>query len=121
MRLVSRANRPHFDTLLLALRSGGYNVTWGPQDARDYGIPQSRIRLYIVGILKTHQSSTFRWPLPLERQLTIAELLDPLSPLDDLNRRPIAPQAARNFDYAQAKHRRGDTRDWMIPQQLSDA
>jgi len=40
----------------------GYEVSWKVLNTKDYGIPQSRKRVFIVGISKKHKRSSFEWP-----------------------------------------------------------
>lgn len=47
--LVSGQRRPYFASLLRSLRSRRYLVSWAVLNAAEYGIPQKRTRLFIVG------------------------------------------------------------------------
>jgi len=42
-----------------------YNVRWKVLNTADYGIPQSRKRVFLVGILKTKEKKPFAWPEPI--------------------------------------------------------
>ena len=42
-----------------------YNVDWKVLNTADYGIPQSRKRVFIVGIRKKYQKKIFEWPRPI--------------------------------------------------------
>jgi DNA (cytosine-5)-methyltransferase 1 len=42
-----------------------YNVRWKVLNTADYGIPQSRKRVFIVGILKKNEKHKFEWPQPI--------------------------------------------------------
>jgi len=42
-----------------------YKIYWKVLNTCDYGIPQSRKRVFIVGIRKTRQKREFKWPLPI--------------------------------------------------------
>jgi DNA (cytosine-5)-methyltransferase 1 len=39
-----------------------YNVSWKIMNTRDYGIPQNRERVYMVGIKKSESKKEFEWP-----------------------------------------------------------
>jgi DNA (cytosine-5)-methyltransferase 1 len=54
------ARKPHFDALTQRLRGLGYNVMAEVLNAADYGVPQRRLRLLIVGI----RGALFRFPAP---------------------------------------------------------
>ena len=45
----NKASRPAFERLRKELSSAGYDFRWGVLNAADYGVPQSRPRLFIVG------------------------------------------------------------------------
>ena len=53
--LLMKSNRPSLERVLRDFRSLGYDVTYSLYHAADYGVPQSRERVFIVG---TAQGST---------------------------------------------------------------
>jgi DNA (cytosine-5)-methyltransferase 1 len=53
----NRASRPAFDRLMREIGDAGYHCTYGVLNAADYGVPQARPRLFVVGVPK-------RRPLP---------------------------------------------------------
>ena len=63
-----KSHKKAFEAMLRTLRqSGCYFVTWRVLNASDFGLPQSRPRLYIVGLLRTELRSDFAgfpWPKP---------------------------------------------------------
>jgi DNA (cytosine-5)-methyltransferase 1 len=50
--LASHNNGNTLNTILVTLRELGYQVSWQLLDASDFGVPQKRKRIYIVGHLK---------------------------------------------------------------------
>lgn len=46
----NRASRPHFDRLMREIDTAGYECRWRVLNAADYGVPQSRPRLIVVGV-----------------------------------------------------------------------
>jgi len=60
--LLDKKFRYIFDEIIFVLEQCGYAVTWRILDTRNYGIPQTRLRLYLVGIKKTVQRVQFTFP-----------------------------------------------------------
>ncbi len=48
----NKASRPAFERLLKEIDNAGYKYTWQVLNAADYGVPQARPRLFIVGCRK---------------------------------------------------------------------
>ena len=61
----------------------------------DFGLPQSRRRLYVVGILHSECERSFTWPLPIP-SAPLSALLDPKDPGADLSRLPEGNVAQAN-------------------------
>ena len=69
--LVGKKFKPEFDNWLKTLDGLGYNNYWKVLNAKDYGVPQNRERVFVVSIRKdvdTH-GYTFPEPFKLERRL----------------------------------------------------
>jgi DNA (cytosine-5)-methyltransferase 1 len=58
--LAAASRRPHLDALLRDLAALGFAVTWSIVNAADYGVPQKRSRLFIVGV----RDGRFAFPPP---------------------------------------------------------
>ncbi|HEX9993664.1 MAG TPA: DNA cytosine methyltransferase [Acidimicrobiales bacterium] len=52
----NKASRPAFERLLREIDDAGYRFSWRVLNAADYGIPQARPRLFIVGAAKGEKS-----------------------------------------------------------------
>ena len=65
--LVGKKHKPNFDKWLEWLESQGYSNYWQILNAKDYGIPQNRERVFCVSILGDHEPYIF----PEKRELTI--------------------------------------------------
>jgi len=58
--LVTGCRRPYFDNVIRSFEALGYSVSWEVVRAVDHGVPQKRIRLFVVGML----NGTFTFPKP---------------------------------------------------------
>jgi len=70
------------DTLrrtLSMLESEGYHTSHAVLNASDFGVPQARKRLYIVGVRDDVVSGEFRFPEPVRKQVSVRDLLLPKS------------------------------------------
>lgn len=74
--LVSKRFRADFDKWLEFLESLGYDNKWQILNAKDYGIPQNRERVFCVSIRGEH--SPFYFPQKQELELKLKDLLDPI-------------------------------------------
>ena len=53
----------------------GYHYKYEVLDARDYGIPQGRRRVFVVGFLNKEHYEKFEFPKPIPLKLTMQDLL----------------------------------------------
>ncbi len=69
--LTSKKFAEQFKIVLESLEQAGYNNYWAVLNAKSYGIPQSRDRVFIVSIRKDVDTGCFRFPegFPLEVKL----------------------------------------------------
>lgn len=68
--LVSKKFTKEFNIVLDSLDKAGYNNYWQVLNAKDYGIPQNRERVFIISIRKDiDKGFTFPEPIPLELRL----------------------------------------------------
>lgn len=58
----NRASRPAFERLLSEIAAAGYRYRWQVLNAADYGVPQARPRLFIIGAAKSEKLPEL--PLP---------------------------------------------------------
>ena len=72
--LVQKKHRKDFDTWLEKLESLGYTNYWQVLNAKDYGIPQNRERVFVVSILGEHKP--YEFPEKHELKLRLRDLLD---------------------------------------------
>lgn len=68
--LTSKRFSKEFTIVLKSLEEIGYNNYWKVLNAKDYGIPQNRERVFIISIRKDiDKGFTFPQPIPLELRL----------------------------------------------------
>lgn len=53
----------------------GYHYKWQILDARNYGIPQGRRRLFVVGFKDENQANKFSFPEPIKLKYTMQDFL----------------------------------------------
>ena len=72
--LVGKKFKPQFDEWLAYLESLGYTSYWKVLNAKDYGVPQNRERVFVVSILGEHKPYEFPKPILLDK--CIADILE---------------------------------------------
>lgn len=65
--LVGKKFKPQFDEWLKYLESLGYTNYWQVLNAKDYGVPQNRERVFVISILGEHEPYEFPKPIPLNK------------------------------------------------------
>lgn len=68
--------KPTFDLFVQELEEYGYNVYWKVLNAKNYGIPQNRERVYCVIIRKDLDNGTFEFPAPIELKSSLSDMLE---------------------------------------------
>ena len=74
--LVGKRFKDYFNSLLEELDSYGYNNYWEVLNAKDYGIPQNRERVFVVSIRKDVDTGDFKFPKPFDNGLRSKDLLE---------------------------------------------
>ena len=74
--LTSKKFQKEFDIVLSSLEQAGYNNYWKVLNAKDYGIPQNRERVFIVSIRKDIDNGMFKFPKPFELKLRLKDMLE---------------------------------------------
>ena len=75
--LVGKKFKPQFDIVLDSLEDAGYNNYWKVLNAKDYGIPQNRERVFIVSIRKDIDNELFEFPKPYSLEKRLKDFLEP--------------------------------------------
>ena len=75
--LTTHESGKTFDYVLSKFKELNYNISYNILKAADYGIPQSRQRLFLIGINKNNSNVTIHFPPPkLELTLKMQDLLE---------------------------------------------
>lgn len=74
--LVSKKFNAQFQIVLESLEQAGYNNYWQVLNAKDYGIPQNRERVFIVSIRKDVDTGNFKFPNGFPLELRLKDLLE---------------------------------------------
>lgn len=74
--LTSKKFKDTFESILMDLECAGYNNYWKVLDAKDYGIPQHRERVFIVSIRKDICGCEYTFPEPEELRIKLKDLLE---------------------------------------------
>ena len=74
--LVGKKFKEQFEIVLSSLEQAGYNNYWKVLNAKDYGIPQNRERVFIVSIRKDIDTGVFEFPEGYELKLRLKDLLE---------------------------------------------
>ena len=72
--LIGKKFKPQFDAWLEYLEGLGYTNYWQVLNAKNYGVPQNRERVFVVSILGEHEPYEFPKPTPLDK--CIADILE---------------------------------------------
>ena len=74
--LVGKKFNAQFQVVLASLEAAGYNNYWQVLNAKDYGIPQNRERVFIVSIRKDIDTGSFTFPEPIPLTLRLKDMLE---------------------------------------------
>lgn len=74
--LTSKKFAVQFGIVLDSLKAAGYNNYFQVLNAKDYGIPQNRERVFIVSIRKDIDNGEFKFPKAFPLELRLKDMLD---------------------------------------------
>lgn len=112
--------------VLAKVEKTGYFIHEKTLDAQEFGVPQRRRRVVIVGERKDHKAPLFEYPQPSESRITVRDTIGslPVPPVDgkehpdvSLHRRDRL--SAKNIARLQAL-KPGQGRDFLPPELLAD-
>lgn len=74
--LTSKKFKDTFDKIISELRRIGYYVHWKVLNSKDFGIPQSRARVWFVCFRDYPDFEEFKWIEPVELKIFIKDILE---------------------------------------------
>lgn len=74
--LLSKKHKHNFDAYIDTMNALGYNSYYQVLNAKDYGIPQNRERVYTVSIRKDIDNGNFKFPEKEELKLRLKDMLE---------------------------------------------
>lgn len=74
--LVSKKFMSDFNDLLDVLNELGYNTYWKILNAKDYGVPQNRERVFAISIRKDIDDGKFEFPQPFDNGVRLKDVLE---------------------------------------------
>lgn len=74
--IVGAKFKETFQMFLDELHEYGYNTYYQVLNAKDFGIPQNRERVYLIIILKELDNGKFKFPMPFESNIRLKDVLE---------------------------------------------
>lgn len=74
--IVGKKFKDTFKMFIDELDEYGYNVYWKVLNAKDYGIPQNRERVYLIFIKKELDNGKFKFPEPFDTDIRLKDILE---------------------------------------------
>lgn len=74
--LTGKRFKREFETVLSDLNDAGYNSYWKVLNAKDFGIPQNRERVFIISIRKDLDNGKFVFPKGFDSGIRLRDLLE---------------------------------------------
>lgn len=88
---IRHDNGKTLEVILSTLNEAGYTTHYKVLRSSDYGVPQARERVYIIGFRKDLGIKDFEFPVPISKTKTVREILEvgPISQEHFINRKDI--------------------------------
>lgn len=74
--LISDRHRHNFDAYIETMDNLGYNSYYQVLNAKDYGVPQNRERIYTISIRKDIDDHKFKFPKPMYLEKRLKDILE---------------------------------------------
>lgn len=99
--MISKTHMPEFENILRSFREIGYETSFKLLNAKDYGVPQDRKRVIIVGY-REDMNKKFQFPQPLKKKVTLKDAIGDLPeamPATEKNKTNGDQLAVPNHEY----------------------
>lgn len=74
--LIGKKFKSQFDEWVAWLGELGYNTYWKVLNAKDYGVPQNRERVFAISIRKDIDDGKFKFPQPFDNGVRLEDVLE---------------------------------------------
>lgn len=74
--VLSKKHIHNFDAYRARLKDFGYNSYYKVLNAKDFGIPQNRERIFVISIREDVDKGNFKFPEPFELKLRLRDMLE---------------------------------------------
>lgn len=119
--LTSKKFNAQFQIVLASLEDAGYNNYFKVLNAKDYGIPQNRERVFIVSIRKDIDNGMFHFPEGFTLQLRLKDMLeDAVDEKYYLSDSQIAKIENSNFAQEATRIQKGDVCQTLLARDYKD-
>ena len=98
--ILSKKHKHNFDSYIEAMSILGYNNYYQVLNAKDYGIPQNRERVYTISIRKDIDKGSFKFPKKEELKVKLKDMLE-----DEVEEKYYLSDNGINYFYKQAMNR----------------
>ena len=118
--LVGKKFTKEFETVLSTLEDMGYKNYWQVLNAKDYGIPQNRERVFIVSI-RNDIDKKYTFPTPIKLELRLKDMLE--KEVDEkyyLSQRSIDGIKMSGFSQKKNQIQTGDVRGTLLSRDYKD-
>jgi len=78
--LIDPRNKEALSYILERIKEAGYYANYYLINSYDYGVPQNRMRIYIVGFREEEYYLRFRIPEPLKNKIRLGDILSDFNP-----------------------------------------
>lgn len=75
--LISKKHAHNFNDYLFKMKELGYENFWKVLNAKDYGVPQNRERVFTISIRDDGEPISFDFPEPMPLETTLNDVLEP--------------------------------------------